>query len=172
MVHPHAQLVATPVVPADIRRRFEVAIAHYDDTGRCLYQDIVDHELKVGERIVMDTERFVVFHPFASRVPFETWIVPKRQQACFGNVHTDDLRGLAWVLRTTLLKLYRLRDDPDFNYVIRSAPVGDENKLYYLWHICIIPRLTQMAGFEIGSSIFINPTLPEETAESVRKLKV
>lgn len=172
LIHPHAQLVATPVAPADIRRRFEVAIAHYDDTGRCLYQDIVDHELKVGERIVMDTERFVVFHPFASRAPFETWIIPKRQQACFGVVPTDDFRDLARVLRTTLLKLYRLLDDPDFNYVIRCAPVGDENKHYYLWHICIIPRLSQIAGFEIGTSIFINSAPPEETAESVRKLKV
>ena len=53
-----------------------------------------------------------------------------------------------------------------------TAPVGDENKDYYLWHLRIIPRLTEMAGFEIGSGIYINTALPEGTAKFVRELKV
>jgi len=139
LIHPHSQLVATPVVPAELRQQFEVAMAHYDDTGRCLYQDIIDHELKAGERIVMDTEGFVVFHPFASRMPFETWIMPKKGQASFGKIPTKDLASLAQVLRITLLKLYLSLNDPDFNYAIHTVPVGDESKEYYLWHIRIVP---------------------------------
>ena len=172
LIHPHSQLVATPIVSAELRRQFEVATAHYDDTGRCLYQDIIDHELKVGRRIVMDTEEFVVFHPFASRMPFETWIMPKKGQASFGNIPTKDLASLAQVLRITLLKLYLSLNDPDFNYVIHTAPVGDETKDYYLWHIRIVPRLTSIAGFEIGSGMYINAAFPEETAEFIRNFKV
>ena len=172
LIHPHSQLVATPVVSAELRRQFEVAIAHYDETGRCLYQDIIDHELRAGERIVMDTEGFVVFHPFASRMPFETWVVPKKGQASFGNVPTKDLASLAQVLRITLLKLYLSLNDPDFNYVIHTAPVGDETKDYYLWHIRIVPRLTSIAGFEIGSGMYINAAFPEETADFIRNSKV
>ena len=103
--HPHSQLVATPVVPRHIRMQYEVAIRYYDNTGRCLHSDLVGHELRIGKRVVMETERVVVFHPFASHQPFETWIVPKAHQACFGNASAEDLEDLAHVLRITLLKL-------------------------------------------------------------------
>jgi UDPglucose--hexose-1-phosphate uridylyltransferase len=169
--HPHSQLVATPVVPRHIRMRHEIAVQYYDDTGRSLYSDIVKHELDEGERIVMDTDKFVVFHPFASHSPFETWIVPRTYQASFCNVSPEDLSSLAHILRITLLKLYNGLNDPHFNFIIDTAPIGDENKDYYLWHIRIIPRLTEMAGFEIGTGININIALPEETAQFMRKLK-
>jgi UDPglucose--hexose-1-phosphate uridylyltransferase len=169
--HPHSQLVATPVVPKHIRMKYEVAIRYYDNTGQCLYSDLVGHELRTGKRVVMETEKFVVFHPFASHQPFETWIVPRVHQACFGNASAEDLANLARVLRITLLKLYRGLNNPDFNYVIDTAPVGDENKNYFLWHLRIIPRLTEVAGFEIGSGININTALPEETAQFMREQK-
>jgi len=170
--HPHSQLVATPLVPRHIRMQYGVAIRYYDDTGRCLYSDLAGHELGIGKRVVMETERFVVFHPFASHQPFETWIVPKMHQACFGNASAEDLEDLAHVLRITLLKLYRGLNNPDFNYVIDTAPAGDEHKDCYLWHLRVIPRLTEVAGFEIGSGIYINTALPEETAHFMRELKV
>ena len=78
--HPHSQLVATPVPPMQIRRKYEVATAHYDATGRCLYCDLVEAEVRGQVRVVVKTDRFVVVHPFASRVPFETWILPTRHQ--------------------------------------------------------------------------------------------
>ena len=170
--HPHSQLVATPVVPKHTRIRHEIAAQYYDDIGRSLYSDLVAHELEIGERIVMATEKFVVFHPFASHSPFETWIVPRTYQAGFGNVSPEDLNSLAHVLRITLLKLYRGLNNPDFNFIIDTAPIGDENKDYYLWHIRIIPRLTEMIGFEIGTGININTALPEETAQFMKELKV
>jgi len=170
--HSHSQLVATPVVPRHIRNKHEIAAQYYDDTGRPLYSDIVNHELEIGKRIVMNTDKFVVFHPFASHAPFETWIVPRTYQTGFGNVSSEDISSLANVLRTTLLKLYRGLNDPDFNLIIDTAPIGDENKDYYLWHIRIVPRLTEVAGFEIGSGVNINTALPEETAQFMRELKV
>ncbi len=169
--HPHSQLVATPIVPKHIRMKYEVAIRYYDNTGRCLYSDLVDRELAAGKRVVMETEKFVVFHPFASHHPFETWVVPRIHQASFGNALAKDLKDLAHVLRIALLKLYRGLNNPDFNYVIDTAPVGDENKNYYLWHLRIIPRPTEVAGFEIGSGININTALPEETARFMREQK-
>jgi UDPglucose--hexose-1-phosphate uridylyltransferase len=170
--HSHSQLVVTPVVPKHIRLRHEVAIRYYDRTGRCLYSDLAEHELKSGKRIVMDTEKFIVFHPFASQRPFEIWILPKKRQASFGTVSDKDLENLAYVLRINLIKLYQGLNDPDFNYVIDTAPVGDENEPYYMWHMRIIPRLTEVAGFEIGSGIYINTAVPEETARFIRDLDI
>jgi UDPglucose--hexose-1-phosphate uridylyltransferase len=170
--HSHSQLVVTPVVPKHIRTRHEVAIRYYDNHGRCLYSDLMEHELKSGRRIVIETGEYLAFHPFASQRPFETWILPKKHKASFGNTSREDLGNLSHVLRLILLKLYRGLNDPDFNYVIDTAPVGDENEPYYMWHMRIIPRLTELAGFEIGSGMYINTAVPEETAKFMRNLDV
>lgn len=169
--HPHSQLVATPMVPRHMRIQHEVAAAYFDDKGCCLYSDLRDRELEAGTRLIMETETFVVFHPFASHRPFETWIMSKANQASFSQIGDEDIQHLAHVLRTTLLKMYRGLDDPDFNMVVDSAPVGEELSNYYRWHIRIIPRISETAGFEIGSGIFINVALPEETAPFLRDVK-
>jgi UDPglucose--hexose-1-phosphate uridylyltransferase len=170
--HPHSQVIATVVVPKQKRTQYDVSRAHFDDTGRCLYSDLMTRELEAGTRVIMDTDKFVVFHPFASFRPFETWIMPKADQSSFGQISQEDTRILAQVVRGNLLKLYRGLGDPDYNLVIDSAIVGEERSELYRWHIRIIPRLTEAAGFEIGSGIFINPSLPEDTARFIRDLKV
>lgn len=168
LAHPHSQLVATPVAPVSLRRKYEVATAHYDDTGRCLYCDLVDAELEAKERVVLETEQFVVFHPFASRVPFETWIAPKRHEPSFARVSAEELTALADVLRRTVRALYDALGDPDFNYILHTAPVEDEGKNYYLWHVQVVPRLTTIAGFELGSRMAVTTMLPEESAAYIR----
>lgn len=170
--HPHSQIVGTAIVPKHMRTQYEVATSYYDDNGACLYTDLIEHELKAGTRIVMENDRFVVFHPFASRRPFETWIMPRLHQNNFGQASEEDLQNLARVLRTTVLKLYKGLDNPDFNLVIDSAPLGEERTDFYQWHLRIIPRIVQPAGFEIGSGIYINPALPEETAKFMRDLQI
>lgn len=170
ITHPHSQLIATPVVPKNIRRKYEVATAYYDDTDRCLYCDVVEAEIAADLRVLLETDGFVVFHPFASRSPFETWIAPKRHQASFGQVPEKDFPELARVLKSTLGALHQALEDPDYNYIIHSAPVEDEAKSYYLWHIQIIPRLTKAAGFELGSGMSINTALPEETAAFIKEV--
>ncbi len=170
--HPHSQLIATPLVPHYIRMQCNVATRYYDETCRCLLADITAEELSQAKRMVMETNKFVVFHPFASHTPFETWIMPKRYEASFGNSNDEELKDLSHTLRITLLKLYKGLNNPDFNYIISTVPKGDEDNGYFLWHLRIIPRLTEVAGFEIGSGIHINTTLPEETASFIRGLAV
>lgn len=170
--HPHSQLVATAIVPRHMRMQYEVAISYYDDNGHCLYSDMTQRELESGDRITLETDKFVVFHPFASHRPFETWIMPKANQASFSQASQEDCEHLAGVLRMTLLKLYHGLGDPDFNLVIDSAPVGEERADFYQWHMRILPRVSEVAGFEIGSGMYINTALPEETARFIRDLKV
>ncbi len=167
--HPHSQITGPVVVPSNIRKKLEEAARYYDDHGKCVYCDLIQEEFRFGKRIVLDTEKFVVFHPFASRFPFETWIVPKEHQASFGLISIEDSKRFGKVLKTTLLKLYTKLNDPDYNYVIHTAPVKDEQEDYYHWHLQIIPRLTTPAGFEMGSGIYINVSFPEETAQYLRE---
>jgi UDPglucose--hexose-1-phosphate uridylyltransferase len=167
--HTHSQIVGTAIVPSNIRKKLEEAARYYDDHGCCVYCDLIEEELSLGKRIVMDTEKFVVLHPFASRLPFETWIVPKRHGASFGSIGIDDAKAFGKVLKETLYRLYNKLNDPDYNYVIHTAPIKDENEDYYHWHLQIIPRLTTPAGFEMGSGIFINVAYPEDTARFLRE---
>lgn len=119
--------------------------------------------------MVLVTERFAVFHPYASRVPFETWIVPRAHQPSFGRASADELAELASVLRRVLRGLYGALGDPDYNYIVHAAPVEDDHKAYYLGHLQILPRLTTIAGFELGSGIFITTMMPEESAAFLRE---
>jgi UDPglucose--hexose-1-phosphate uridylyltransferase len=168
--HPHTQIVASPIVPPYIRRKYSVTTQHFDNTGRCLYCDIEQAELEEKKRIVVDTKHFIVLHPFASHYPFETWIMPKAHKPSFGYISEEEIRDFARILKGVLKGLHLGLGNPDYNFIIHTAPVDDEHKPYYLWHMQIIPRLTQAAGFELGSGIYINTALPEETADFMRDL--
>ena len=169
--HPHSQIVASPIVPPLIRRKYEVAMQYFDNTGRCLHLDIEQIELEQQKRIVAESQHFFVLHPFASHYPFETWIMPRVHKSSFGNISEEEAADLACLLKDILGRLYIGLDNPDYNLVIHTSPVDDENKEYYLWHIQIIPRLTKAAGFELGSGIYINTAVPEETALFMREIK-
>lgn len=166
--HPHSQLVALPVVPTQIRQKVAVAKQYFDDRRRCLYCDLVQAEVEAKARLVLFSERFVVFHPFASRAPFETWIVPTQHQSSFGQASREELAALACVLKKTLQALSDVLGTPNFNLVLHTAPIADENQPYYLWHLQIIPRVTTIAGFELGSGMAISTMRPEETAVIMR----
>lgn len=168
LAHPHSQIAATPMAPLGLQRRYARAREHHEATGRCLYCDLVDAELEAGSRVVLETERYVVYCPFASGVPYETWIAPRRHQPSFGFTSREERVELARILRRTLGALDRALDRPDFNYVLHTAPVGDEGKPYYLWHLQILPRIATLAGFELGSGIPINGVTPEEAAAALR----
>ena len=115
---------------------------------------------------------FVALEPFASSTPFATYLYPRRHMASFGDIRPEEIDDLAYVLRTVLAKLYHGLENPDFNYAIRSAPHENAGVIYYHWYLSIIPRLTRVAGFELGSGMFINTVLPEKAAEFLRGVKI
>jgi UDPglucose--hexose-1-phosphate uridylyltransferase len=92
--------------------------------------------------------------------------------ASFGDINPVEVGDLAWVLRTVFAKLYVGLQDPDFNYTIRTAPAEYAGVKYFHWYLSIIPRLTRVAGFELGSGMFINTVLPEAAAEFLRNVKL
>jgi UDPglucose--hexose-1-phosphate uridylyltransferase len=166
--HPHSQIVATPLVPLHIRHRLEAATRYYDDHGQCVFCRMIEMEKKEKARVVMENERFLVIEPFAARVPFETWILAKEHRATFGEVINAELKDFAIILNGIIGKLWRGLQNPSYNLVFRTAPSGEEGEEYYHWHVQVIPRLTTPAGFELGTGVYINTTLPEMTAKFLR----
>jgi UDPglucose--hexose-1-phosphate uridylyltransferase len=170
--HPHSQMIATPVITAQLRERLTNSLRHYDEFGECIFCRVLDVELKEGARIVLETSHFVSLVPFASLTPFSMMIMPRRHMACFAEINDAEAADLAHNLRVTLGKLYYGLDNPDFNYVLRTAPKDNTGVRYHHWYISVIPRLTRLAGFELGSGMFINVSLPEENARFLRDIKV
>jgi UDPglucose--hexose-1-phosphate uridylyltransferase len=171
LAHPHSQLVATPIMTIYYLRKFDVAHDYYADMGRCLYCDLIKYNLEKGRsRVVAETREFIIVHPYASHVPYETWIFPKIHCASFGLFPRTYFTELARVLKNVALCLYRGLDNPDYNMVIDSTTTRDEDDPYYHWHIRIIPRLSTIAGFEMGSGMYITPARPEDTARHMRRV--
>jgi UDPglucose--hexose-1-phosphate uridylyltransferase len=168
--HPHWQLIATPVVPRSLRLKHAVATDYFDQTGQCLYCLLLAEERAAGERVIADNDQFAAFAPYASHLPFETWILPKKHASSFGRADSGQLWSLAGLLKEVLTKLYVGLENPAFNLTINTAPRGDEEKGYFLWHMEILPRLTTPAGFELGSGMAINTVMPEEAAQYLRSV--
>ena len=77
---------------------------------------------------------------------------------------TNDVAG---IVRDVLRRLDGLLGAPHFNLTLGTAPIGDEEKRYFLWHIDVLPRLATPAGFELGSGTSINPVRPEQAAREL-----
>jgi UDPglucose--hexose-1-phosphate uridylyltransferase len=170
--HTHSQLIVTPVVPRTVNGEMAGCREFYGYRGRCLFCDIVKQEATSGDRVVVDGDRYLAFEPFAGRFPFETWIVPKKHRANFETVPRQEVTELAEVLKESLLRLERALENPPYNYIVHSAPFGQEDLELYHWHIEIIPRLTKMAGFEWGTGFYINPVPPEKAAQFLREVEL
>ena len=108
--------------------------------------------------------------PYAAFSPFHIWIIPRRHAASFLEATPEELRDLALVLREVLRKIYFGLNDPDYNYTIRSIPEHEPASESMHWYVAIVPRVTRVAGFEMGSGMFINTALPEESAAFLRSV--
>jgi len=171
--HSHSQLIATPVIPKRVAEEIKGSKSYYKFRERCVYCDMVTQELSEGTRIVEENDLFLAFEPFAARFPFETWILPKKHRYNFGKSSTAEIDKFAKVLKNTLYKIYKALDNPPFNFMlhtgIKSIKGGED---YYHWHLEIVPRLTDIAGFEWGSGFYINPVPPEHAATFLREIKI
>lgn len=170
--HTHSQILAIPMVPREVREELEALKQHARLTGKCVLCQVLDQEIREQERLVVQGGSFLSFAPFASRFPFETWIAPREHQHDFAAVRHDQVRNLAGVLRETLLRLQKSLGGAPLNVVLHTAPVNEPDTHYYHWHLEILPRLTTIAGFELGTGYYINPTPPELAASILREQEV
>lgn len=170
--HPHSQIIGLPVVPTDIRHRIEEARRYFDDNGDCVFCAMMKDEIDKGERLVVESEHFVAFVLYASPSPFHIWILPRQHSVSFLYLQAEQMTDLAQILRDVMRRLFIGLQDPAYNLIIRSAPVKEISNDYLHWYVTIVSRVSRTAGFELGSGMFINPSLPEECAEFLRKVKV
>ncbi|MBR4986709.1 MAG: galactose-1-phosphate uridylyltransferase [Proteobacteria bacterium] len=169
LAHPHSQLIATPLISGQIQTRLEVTKRYLCEHSRCLMCDMLERERSQNLRVIYENEHFISFLPYAALSSFHTWIFPKTHHAHFGSMDDAQIPDLANILYYVLKSQEKLLNHPDFNFVIRSAPTDCPDHAYH-WYMSIIPRLSKTAGFEIGSNIYINSSLPEHNALELRNV--
>ncbi|HSO74179.1 MAG TPA: DUF4931 domain-containing protein, partial [Blastocatellia bacterium] len=196
--HPHAQIIATTVIPDALKSKLTYAKEHYVGGEGCIWCRQVDqllyYENKIynhdgsvlvsiqqRDRVVAESEKFVAYIPFAARMPYEVHISPKAHQHSFIQTAPDERVELARMLKTVLMKIYKLLGNPPYNFYIHSAPnlnvmprTGDYGTIRddFHWHIEILVRTTIWAGFEQGSGIYINPLNPTDAAKYLSETEV
>ena len=167
--HPHAQIFASGIIANTVNREIDGAERYFGVNGVCVYCDLVKHERQEKARTVYENDYFLAFAPFASRYPFETWVIPKRHQSRYEESTRNEIDELSDATMEVLYKLEKILPGLSLNLFIRTLPTTIEDCDYYHWYLEIAPRLTLFGGFELGSGVIINIIPPEKAAEYLRK---
>ncbi|HEX4348142.1 MAG TPA: galactose-1-phosphate uridylyltransferase [Vicinamibacterales bacterium] len=165
--HSHGQLIGLPIVPDFVREESDGARDYFAGTNRCVFCDMLRQE-RGGARAILEHGQAVVIAPYASRSPFETWLVPKRHDASFEDAPEPVVHDMAGAIKAVLERLNRVVDDPPYNLIVHTAPFEDGHQQSFHWHIELVPRLSRTAGFEWGTGFYINATSPESAAAALR----
>lgn len=150
-----------PQIPHRVGEELGGAARYLIREGVCPYCRLVRDEVARGERLVFEDAASVAFAPYASRSPFELWVVPREHEADFARTTDAQLTSAAETLQK-VLRLLDALDGPPYNLVLHTAPLQDRVDDTYHWHWEIHPRLREIAGLELGTGLPVNPITPEE----------
>jgi len=175
--HPHGQIYSTDFVPRIPLIRYENAKRYLADQGSCLFCSILDQELVSGIRVVAENAHCVAFVPPFARFAYEVQIYPRRHVPSMDFLSEEELLSLAKIYREVLIRYDNLFEMPFPNITVFQncpSPKGIDTRPYH-FHIEFLPplrspdKLKYLAGFESGGGNVVNPAIPEESAEALRK---
>jgi UDPglucose--hexose-1-phosphate uridylyltransferase len=165
--HPHSQLLALPFVPLHLDDELTGARERERKDHRCAFCALIDEELASNVRVISSDPDTVAISAFASRVPFETWILPRRHLSAFNDECDNGLVAIAERVRDTIHRLHEVLNAPPYSVLLHTAPVGESASSYH-WHMEVIPRLAPPGGLAWDGGIHINPVTPEEATRALR----
>ena len=165
--HPHAQIVATPVVPPKVAEELERSAR--GPGAPCRLETARDLELADGSRSVARVGPLVAWAPFASEHPFSVRVVSATHAPSFGLADAAEVEGLARLVPHLLRALLAVAPNASYNWSIASLPEGDAHSAYH-WYWEMAPRLVRPDGFELASGLPVNPVAPESAAEQLRSV--
>ena len=178
--HPHSQVTATTFVPRRILYELRAAREWYRDRERCVFCDILSQEIRQTARMVDNVGDYYAFAPYASRVPYEVWIMPRLHNHQFESPSPGERRrNLAHLIGRTLRRLLQI--GPSYHMVLHTAPntlqtKGELSEYWrtiagdYHWHIEILPILESRGKSYSLKEVYFNGTQPEQAAERLRQL--
>jgi UDPglucose--hexose-1-phosphate uridylyltransferase len=181
--HPNSQLTATSFIPRRVLYELRAGLDYYRQKERCVFCDMLAQEMQQGQRIVEVRGDFVAFCPYATRAPYETWLLPRTHDAAFERFalsHPASMRDFGGLLKRTLQRIRTITES--FHLVLHTAPnrshasasLGywktlDED---YHWHIEILPSLAAKAKSYTFKEVYYSPVSPETAAKRLREAQV
>lgn len=166
--HSHSQLIATPFLPKRVEDDLDFFRNYKERTDRDFFDDLIQDEKNFSEGIIFENVIFIAYCPYAARFPFEINIVAKNTLSSLLNFTDSDISSLSEVMNFCFKKLHHALGKPDFNMLIKNGAVqlkDNPNR----FHIQILPRLYNIAGFELDTEIMVNTFLPETTAKILKE---
>lgn len=178
--HSYSQVSATTFMPRRILYELRASREWYAEKERCVFCDIVKQEERQGVRVVDTQGEYVALCPYASRVPFEIWLLSRKHNYSFEHTRPGSNRlNLAALLRRVLRRLRQVA--PAYHLVVHTSPntihpKGEKSKYWktivddYHWHIEILPIVESRSKSYSIKEVYFNSYLPEEAAERLRQL--
>ena len=172
IVHPHSKMIATTFIPSQAEQELINTEDYFSFKERCVFCDIVKQEIKDGVRIIAENYDFISFCPYASRFPFEVWILPKKHNSNFEHSPKIMFYHLAEIYLDTFKRLHKILGNVPYHSVLHNAPLKDESLEYFHWHFKVYPIIFHYSPFQSGGGIFVNPVKPEDAAKALREATV
>lgn len=171
IVHSHWQIAGMPVMGKTQKDTLACALEYKKEHNSCVMCDIIKYEIKTNKRLIEENDGFISFVPYAPKMSYEVWIAPKNHISSFGEFKAEDIKNLTQIFHNTVKRVAMINDDISYNICFMDSP-KDENREVFHWYIKIIPRIGNFAGLEFSSGTFINPVMPEDTAEFYKSKRV
>jgi UDPglucose--hexose-1-phosphate uridylyltransferase len=175
--HPRWHIVSTPFVPAQMKDELKGSARYYSYKERCVFCDYIRQEQKAGSRIVCQNEHTVAISPYAACLPYETWVLPAAHLSDFGRAASEDLAGIASILKRVAGAMMRIEGSRGYIVEVHTAPFRKPKpgawktiEQDYHWHFKVRPRLKVLNGLKETGRFHLNPILPEEAARTLAAL--
>ncbi len=176
LMHPHGQIYAFPFVPPIPEKEVAAARRYFERTGRNVFADVLEQELKDGRRVVAENAHFVAVVPFYARYPYEVHILARDDRTAICDFDAGERTALAQMLKLVMEKYNNLWDrSMPYIMLMHQRPSDGADYGYYRFHIEFYPpyrtpdKLKYLAGSEAGAGAFINDTHAEVTAQTLRE---
>lgn len=167
--HPHYQMLTLPIIPPDINHSLFGSKNFFKKHRKCVHCVMLSNELREIKRIVEENKGAVSIAPFVSREPYEIRVFPKKHLPYFEETPVKDLRDTVSILQSSIKRVKKYLNDPDFNFFIHTAPLKSQHHYkHYHWHIEILPKIKISAGFELSTGVEINVVDPDKAAAILR----
>ncbi len=181
--HPTSQVTATMFVPRRVLYELRAGREYFVGKERCVFCDILTQEERQASRVIEARGDYVALGPYAPRVPYETWILPRNHEASFertGLVKPGLRVNLAALLRRTLQRIRTVTED--FHLVLHTSP----NSLHpskslgywktidddYHWHMEIMPVIATKARSYTYKEVYYSPVSSESAVKQLREAKI
>ena len=160
--HAHSQIIGLPIIPPALQAEALAASTYATEHGRSVYGDIIRWEQGKKERVVYQDAHIIAIAPYASKNPYELWIMPKSDTATFAALTGVERHAIAVVLKKACAFLDN--QEINFNFFLQDAVMHEQQRFI----LKIEPRKTVWAGLELATGVIINPVAPEQAAKEYR----